>query len=200
MRVDWIAGTGYYANSYVCGKVLVDAGISPVEAGPYMDDVEFIVLTHCHYDHIAHVRELRDMCGAAVCIHGLDADGLKNAGPSLSTMFGEREPGITPDVILAEGDVIGGLEVIHTPGHTPGGICLYGADEMILFSGDTVFSDGGFGRFDFPGGRADQLKNSIEKLSGLDVEGLFPGHGNPVFSNGGRHIAAALRLIRMNTF
>lgn len=196
MPVEWINGTGYLSNSYIYGSVLVDAGASPMMLEPFRDDIKTIVLTHCHYDHIAYVKEIRDMCGAEVCIHGLDAPGLIEPSINLSMMFGERGPNIVPDIILSEGDEIGGLTVIHTPGHTPGGISLYNADEMVLFSGDTVFADGGFGRYDFPGGNLEQLKNSIERLSELDVEGLYPGHGNPVFSGGGKRIESSLRILK----
>ena len=201
MPVEWIPGTGYFSNSYVCGSVLVDAGTTPLAVEPYRDDIRTIVITHCHYDHVAHLREIRDMCGnPEICIHELDAPGISEPSRSLSAMFGGRGPGIAPDVLLKDGDMIGSLRVIHTPGHTPGGISLYEAEEMILFSGDTVFSDGGFGRFDFPGGSREQLRDSIEKLSKLDVEGLYPGHGTPVFSNGGRHILASLQALNRDYF
>ncbi|ADN35098.1 beta-lactamase domain-containing protein [Methanolacinia petrolearia DSM 11571] len=201
MPVEWIPGTGYFSNSYVYGSVLIDTGATPTAVEPYRDDIGTIVLTHCHYDHIAHLREIRDMCGnPEICIHELDAPGITEPSRSLSTMFGERGPDIGPDVILSEGDEIGGLKVIHTPGHTPGGICLYDAEEMVLFSGDTVFADGAFGRFDFPGGSLEQLSNSVKKLSELDVEGLCPGHGTPAFSNGRRHILAALRALNTGYF
>lgn len=201
MPVEWIPGTGYLSNSYVYGSVLIDAGATPLMIEPYIDDIRTIVLTHCHYDHIAHLREIRDMCGdPEICIHELDGPGITEPGRSLSLMFGERGPDIGPDVLLSEGDEIGGLTVIHTPGHTPGGICLYDSDEMVLFSGDTVFSDGGFGRYDFPGGSIEQLRDSIGKLLELDVEGLYPGHGTPAFSNGKKHILAAYQALKMNYF
>lgn len=201
MSIEWIPGTGNFSNSYVYDSVLIDTGASPIKVEPYKDNINKIVLTHCHYDHITHIREIKDMCGGAeVCIHKLDAAGLTDQSLNLSMMFGERDPGIRPDVLLSDGDEIGGLNVIHTPGHTPGGICLYNAEDMVLFSGDTVFSDGGFGRYDFPGGSLEQLKNSIEKLSLLDVEGLYPGHGNPAFSNGKRHIMASLQILRKGYF
>ena len=159
MPVEWIPGTGYFSNSYIYGSVLVDAGAAPDMIEPYRDDIRTIVLTHCHYDHIAHLKEIRDMCGGPeICIHKLDAPGLTDQSMNLSMMFGERDLGIRADVHLSDGDEIGGLKVIHTPGHTPGGISLYNGDEMVLFTGDTVFSDGGFGRFDFPGGSLEQLR------------------------------------------
>lgn len=197
MTVEWIRGTGYYANSYVCGNVLFDAGILPDQISGYCDVIDTIVLTHCHYDHIAHVKEIKALTGGKVCIHSLDAPGLTEGSMSLSMMFGERNPGIIPDRTLNDGDLISGIKIIHTPGHTPGGICGYIEEDKALISGDTVFTDGGYGRFDFPGGSADDLEKSIEKLSGYDVEGLYPGHGIPVKSNGKGHILSSLKMIRL---
>ncbi|MDD1715868.1 MAG: MBL fold metallo-hydrolase, partial [Methanolinea sp.] len=94
-----------------------------------------------------------------------------------------------------EGSRVGDLVVIHTPGHTPGSICLYHAEERALISGDTVFTEGGFGRFDFPGGSRDTLLSSLRRLADLDVEGLYPGHGTPVQRGGNAHIAGALELL-----
>ena len=109
-----------------------------------------------------------------------------------------RRPGsgITPEIVLHDGDRIGSLRVIRTPGPTPGGICLYDEKRKLLFSGDTVFTGGSFGRYDFPGGDRAALTASIERLSTLDVEGLYPGHGEPVTRGGGRHIAAAREALR----
>jgi len=199
MSVEWIRGEGYYANSYVSGGILVDAGVFPMSVEKYKDDIEAIVVTHCHYDHIAHINEIRRMCGdCEICIHKADALGLSSDTESLSVMFSERSPGVIPDRILDDGDLVAGFEVIHTPGHTPGCICLYDRENKNLISGDTVFTDGGFGRFDFPGGSVSDLHMSIKRLSLLEVCGLFPGHGVPVESNGIRHINAALRSLELS--
>jgi glyoxylase-like metal-dependent hydrolase (beta-lactamase superfamily II) len=197
MQVRWIASGSTYANSFVYGNILVDAGVLPMTVEPYAEAIETIVITHAHYDHTAHVKEIARLCGdAAVCIHEADAPGLVDDARSLSMHFGARSPGITPDVVLHDADRIGDLLVIHTPGHTPGGICLYDAGARMLFSGDTVFTEGSFGRYDFPGGDRTVLAASIERLSALDVEGLYPGHGEPVLHDGGRHIAAAREALR----
>ncbi|UUX93772.1 MBL fold metallo-hydrolase [Methanoplanus endosymbiosus] len=197
MTVEWIRGTGYYANSYVYENVLFDAGILPDQISGYWDVIDTIILTHCHYDHIAHVREIKALTGGKVCIHSLDVSGLTEGHRNLSMMFGERSPGITPDRVLNDGDYISGIKIIHTPGHTPGGICGYIEEEKALISGDTVFTDGGYGRCDFPGGSAEDLERSIDKLRSYDVEGLYPGHGIPVQSNGNGHILSALKMIRL---
>jgi len=70
------------------------------------------------------------------------------------------------------------LEVIYTPGHSPGSICLYEPESKSLFSGDTIFSDGGIGRTDFPGGSMEELVESIRRID-MDVLDLYPGHYIP---------------------
>lgn len=198
MSVEWIRGEGYYANSYVSGNILVDAGVNPACYEKFRDEIDTIVLTHCHYDHIAHLAQAVHMCGAKVCIHEADANGISDDSKSLSVMFGQRSPGIVPDRILRDGDFVGDFEVIHTPGHTRGCICLYDKNNQNLICGDTVFTDGGFGRFDFPGGSLEDLYSSIKRLSKLEVRGLYPGHGVPADIGGSCHIQAALRSIEIS--
>jgi glyoxylase-like metal-dependent hydrolase (beta-lactamase superfamily II) len=101
---------------------------------------------------------------------------------------------IVPDILLEGGEMFGKLKVIHTPGHTPGGICLYAEGPKLLFSGDTVFQDGGFGRTDFYGGDALKLLSSIKKLSLLDVKVMYPGHGDVVTEDANQHISLSLAL------
>jgi glyoxylase-like metal-dependent hydrolase (beta-lactamase superfamily II) len=196
MPVTWIPGRGYFGNAYVVGSVLIDAGVLPSAIEPYKEDIDTIVLTHCHFDHTAYTREIAYLCSASVSIHPLDAPGLMQEELSLSLHFGSRPPGISPGRLLSDGDRIGPLTVLHTPGHTPGSICLFLEEERALISGDTVFTDGGFGRYDFPGGSRAALSRSIGRLASLDVEGLYPGHGSPVHHNGRRHIEAALQALQ----
>jgi len=196
MQVRWIPEQSGFANSYIYGTILVDAGVLPMAIKPFKDQINTIVLTHCHFDHTARVKEIAHMCKAKVAIHKNDARGLLEDTWSLSMHFGARSPGIAPDIVLTEGDFIGDLQVLHTPGHTPGSICLLAERELLLFSGDTVFSDGCFGRYDFPGGSRIDLARSLDRLALLDVEGLYPGHGEPVEQGGSRHIIAAQELIK----
>jgi len=196
MQVRWIPEQSAFANSYVYGTILVDAGVLPMAVKPFRDQIKTIVLTHCHFDHTARVKEIAHMCNAKVAIHKNDARGLLEDTWSLSMHFGARSPGIAPDIVLTDGDIIGDLQVLHTPGHTPGSICLLAERELLLFSGDTVFSDGCYGRYDFPGGSRIDLARSLDRLALLDVEGLYPGHGEPVEKGGSRHIIAAQELIK----
>jgi len=144
-------------------------------------DIKFIVLTHSHIDHIGALKEVKEATGAEVAIHTDDAQALKGQEPSLGAMFGLSYPSPPPpDRLLEDGESIdiGDLRfsVLHTPGHTPGGICLLG--EGIVFSGDTLFNYG-VGRADLPGGSYNQLMDSIStKLMTLpDITIVYPGHG-----------------------
>jgi glyoxylase-like metal-dependent hydrolase (beta-lactamase superfamily II) len=196
MQVRWLPEQSGFANSYIYGTILVDAGVLPMAIKPFKDQINTIVLTHCHFDHTARVKEIAHMCKAKVAIHKNDVRGLLEDTWSLSMHFGARSPGIAPDMVLTDGDFIGDLRVLHTPGHTPGSICLIAERDLVLFSGDTVFSDGCFGRYDFPGGSRIELARSLDRLALLDVEGLYPGHGEPVEQGGSRHIIAAQELIK----
>ena len=196
MQVEWLYSGEPWANAYVIGDILVDAGVLPMAVAPYKEQIETIVLTHCHFDHIARVKEIAHMCNAKVAIHTADALGLIEDAKSLSLNFGARSPGLVPDLRLQDGNTIGDFLVLHTPGHTPGCICLWSKKDKILISGDTVFADGYFGRYDFPGGSRAELARSLERLAAYDVEGLYPGHGEPIEEGGSRCIAAALGLMK----
>jgi hydroxyacylglutathione hydrolase len=201
MTVKLIPGRGMYANGYLArGTILVDAGVTPMAVEAFRNTIKYIVLTHCHFDHTAYLAAIVKMTGAKVCIHEADAQGLKEDGLSLSMHFGTHSPGIIPDMILKGGETIDGYQIIHTPGHTPGSICLYDPETRDLISGDTVFADGAFGRYDFPGGSRQALEESLNQVADLRVTGLYPGHGVPAREFGERHIRAAQALIRSGTF
>jgi glyoxylase-like metal-dependent hydrolase (beta-lactamase superfamily II) len=161
------------------------------DAGAILEAVEertvaAIVLTHKHFDHIGGVRDLIAATGAPLLAHERDAGDLSDPGTTGGAMFGIDFTAPAPDRVLADGNVVeaGALRaiVLHTPGHTPGGICLFVEDPAgaapHLFSGDTLFA-GSVGRTDFAGGSARDLAQSIaSKLATLPAETLVhPGHG-----------------------
>lgn len=144
-------------------------------------NVRYIILTHGHIDHIGALDEVQRGTGAKVLIHAEDAGMLTDAGKNLSTYVGPAAKMRAADQLLQDGDVIQvgkvKIEVIHTPGHTRGGISLKVGPD-IIFSGDTLFA-GSVGRSDFPGGSHAQLIASIKnKLLHFPPETqVYPGHG-----------------------
>ncbi len=144
-------------------------------------DVVSVVLTHGHFDHLGAVRDVLERTGAPLLVHEFDAERIVSAAPESNggALFGYSDSAPSPDVVLAEDDEVAAgslvLRVLHTPGHTPGSICLVGHGH--LFAGDTLFA-GSIGRTDFPGGDVTAMQRSIERLSELaDSVVVHPGHG-----------------------
>jgi len=199
--------TGLYgANAYLIDAerpVLVDVGAPNMFdlLKEFMNptDLEYIILTHCHYDHTFGTAQLAERTGASIAIHEEDAKLLGEDWATASDMFGARAPSIEPDMLLKGGESLDlgdvSLRIIHTPGHTPGSICLYGSG--LLFSGDTIFAAGGIGRTDL-GGDAHALVDSIKLLTTLDVDILYPGHGEITNENAGAQIRASLKHAELN--
>jgi len=140
--------------------------------------LKLIVSTHGHWDHIGDNAAVAAHTSAPIAVHPLDRVRLER--PSRGIAPFDIPPSV-PAVELAEGGVIrfGGLrlDVLHTPGHTEGSVCLWSADEGILFSGDTLFA-AGWGRVDLPGGSAEAMASSLARLARLDDRArVLPGHG-----------------------
>lgn len=144
--------------------------------------LKYIYLTHCHGDHIGGVNELKERYGGQIVAQRLAAENLLNTDTNLTLYIGKEGLTIETDARVDDNDLIhlGDLEfrVIHTPGHTSGGSCLYSEEEKLLFSGDTLFR-GTWGRTDVPTGDFEAVISSItKKLMILPDETIvYPGHG-----------------------
>lgn len=162
-------------------------------------NLDYIILTHRHYDHVGGVSAVTSVYDPKIYASRSDASPLR-AGDSestLGTVFGGH---IEPmDIIdFNEGDQIDlgehKLVCIETPGHTIGSICILDETTGSLFSGDT-FMVGSVGNYSHPTGSAEMLINSLRKLMDVDFDGLYPGHGPFVKSNGKQFLLGALHIM-----
>jgi len=194
MKIDCLILGAYETNCYVLRNndaakdcLIIDPGLEAEELIELLDEQQLnpvaVVLTHGHIDHIAGVAAMRSRFPEInIYIHNLDAGMLTEPGKNLSAMTGAAFTTEPEDVSLQEGEIIDPagvkLLVLHTPGHTPGGISLYSKEDGIAFVGDTLFA-GSIGRTDFPGGSMSQLLAGVrENLFTLPEETkIYPGHG-----------------------
>lgn len=142
--------------------------------------IESIFLTHSHFDHIGDVSKIKEKTNAKVYIHKLDKEGIERPGSDGLPIF-EKIKGVKVECLLEDGDrlTVGKIkiEVLHTPGHTPGSVCYYIAEENVLLSGDTLFA-GCMGKIDLATSKPDLMWSSLKKLSSLPKETkVYPGHG-----------------------
>lgn len=181
--------TGMFgSNCYIIGDkgegVIIDPG---VETSEILDAAEreglkikYIILTHAHIDHICSVDEVREKTGAKVVVHEADIPALNDPRLNVSHYTGQGRTFKAADMQVRDGDIIKAgdmvLEIIHTPGHTPGGICIKTGN--MVFTGDTLFKMS-VGRTDLGRGNMDQLIHSVKnKLLTLpDETVVYPGHG-----------------------
>ena len=158
--------------------------------GRSVAEVDRLICTHGHPDHAGSARELAAM-GVPVLIHPADAAGLKTrwrdalARPSRGRVFAAMTPDVPQTEPLLDGQIIpalGGLEVIYTPGHTPGSVCLYGARDGVLFVGDTL--EARFGRVTFASSLYSDdtvtARRQVQRLASLDVRTIIFSHYPPV--------------------
>jgi glyoxylase-like metal-dependent hydrolase (beta-lactamase superfamily II) len=194
-------------NCYIFGSakekevVIIDPGGSPELILSVLYGltarVRYIINTHGHMDHIAANRQIKRRTGAEICIHRADSEMLIDSRKNFSDLMVTPVTSPPADRLLNDGDVINvgelKLKVIHTPGHSPGGISM--VSDGLVFTGDTLFA-GSIGRWDFPGASYNLLLASVRnKLLVLDEDMIiYPGHGptsnigtekkeNPFFAN-----------------
>ena len=200
-RVDGMRGNCYLIDRD--GLVLIDTGLprtswkilsyvrNTLRRDP--SEIHTILLTHYHMDHVGNVPALRRVTGAKVAIHEGDAPYLSGEKPmplpkwpgSLLIRLVKPFLGWTPvraDILLRDRDTLCGLTCIHTPGHTPGSICLHDPEEKVLFVGDALITEGGriqdlseqFSAY------LEEARRSLGRVAGLDFEIILGGHGEPV--------------------
>ncbi|MEW6033595.1 MAG: MBL fold metallo-hydrolase [Chloroflexota bacterium] len=193
MILEMLVVGPFMSNCYIVGSekertgMIIDPGADGADILKAVQrlglSIDFVVLTHTHIDHVAATKQVVDATGARLAVHELEGHGqtfkavARFLGPFLGSGFDEPP---RPDRLLKDGDVleIGDLHfrVLHTPGHSPGGISLVG--HGVVFTGDALFNFG-IGRTDFPGCSFEDLMESIRtKLMVLPAETrVYPGHG-----------------------
>lgn len=186
-------GTGLYTSSL--DKDLQTQGSS-------LESITDIVLTHCHIDHIGGVIPILEKTSPKLYLHKAEAEPINSGDMShtLGDTFGADLPPLKIDVMLDEGDLIDfgdvKLEVFHTPGHSEGSIVMQVVGTGILFTGDTLFPGGSFGRVDFPTGSAKKLVESLKRISEMDFEIGLPGHMNAMKFNAKRSALTSYQMAK----
>ncbi|HPW72902.1 MAG: MBL fold metallo-hydrolase [Methanothrix sp.] len=209
VEVHKVSGAAFDGNVYLVldrRPILVDAGMM---AGPTLKNIkrfidptkiELIVLTHCHHDHAGAAPALKEATGARLMLSEKEVGCIGDELASVAYLFGQQAPEYKVDETLKEGMVLDTgewkLEVLETPGHSQGSICLYERKQRVLFSGDTVFPDGNIGRTDMFGGSTEDLVRSIQRLTELDVEIMYPGHMDITSRDVNRQIQMSLRFAK----
>ena len=143
-------------------------------------EIDIITNTHLHGDHCGANEALKQISGAKILSHPLQEKFYNVTVIETARLFGLPPAEFKTDGYLEDNQLVtGNIELIPSPGHSPDSICFYHPEDKILICGDVVFA-GNTGRVDLPGGSADELKQSIEALSQLEINYLLPGHMGPV--------------------
>ncbi len=210
MEIFTIIGKEYDSNIFVIlGDIptIIDTGtgfhskwvIETISKFIDPKKIKQIILTHEHYDHVGGSLDILKSSDskAKIFSHKNLVEKLENGKSNFASKLGGTMPKLKIDKALVGnenlkiGDEL--FDVIYTPGHSKGSICLYDSKNKSLFSGDTIFAYGDFGRYDLEGGDFNELLNSIKYLSSIDVKSLYPGHGPVIEEFATDHIQKSLR-------
>ncbi len=217
MKIHVVPGYQYDSNIYVVtGKTptVIDTGtglfhqkiIFKINRYINPSKIRQIILTHEHFDHTGGVKKLYEQTkgNATIIAHEYASKKIEIGESFFASLLGGEMPKMPVDIKLSGNEtlVIGDetYTVLSTPGHTPGCICLYSETSKTLFSGDTVFAYGSYGRYDLPGGNLLQLKESLRLLHSLDVESIYPGHESIVEKDGKKQIGLSVQNIEVARF
>lgn len=210
MEVKKYLGFGFDSNVYLIKSkkiAIIDTGtgfysknlINDLRKEINVEEIEYIILTHEHFDHCGGAKELKELSNSKIIAHENSSYILEEGLDISASFFNAVQPEIEIDLKVKGGEIINlgdiDLKIFYTPGHSKGGICIYEENSKSLFSGDTVFADGNVGRTDFFGGDFEELRKSIKILRSLQIKNLYPGHGEYIIGNGGKHIAMAEKML-----
>ena len=212
MEIQTFQGSGCECNSYLIKDriwLLVDVGTGKNFEGLKrfmsqdggIDKVKKILMTHTHFDHAGGAARMKELTRAEILVHPLEGRRISSGDMTVAKacFFDEsiRKFEWSP---MGEGDTIdtgsAKFKVMHIPGHSEGSIGLWEEESRSIISGDTVFADGGIGRYDLPSGSLTELRESIERLSAMGARNLYPGHGRTVLGRGSEHLSMSLEMIR----
>jgi glyoxylase-like metal-dependent hydrolase (beta-lactamase superfamily II) len=194
--IVWIEGVNLCSNIYAIGEndiTIVDTGSgdrgdlishSLRKIGLNIGNVSKVILTHSHFDHVGGLIEILNYTSPTIFIHPSELEFLEVPKQVNIHELSENQTIHTETM---------DLKVLHTPGHTCGSVCLYDETNALLFTGDTVFPGGSFGRTDLPTGDENMLIKSLKKLSELKVEIMLPGHDKPVCKKAYLHIKSSFQ-------
>ena len=189
MNIKKLNNNSFGVNSYLVYDpdtkytILIDPALNYNFMVDYIDKNQLklmaIILTHGHIDHIADALPIKEKYNVDIYAHEMEDEILKDAKKSLAENFGYKDLSITADFLVKNNDILEfgpmKFKVLHTPGHTKGGICLIGKDH--IFTGDTLFA-GSMGRTDLFSGNDSHMRASLHKLSTYDENmSIHPGHG-----------------------
>lgn len=189
MILEKIVESGMGENTYIVGNnntkkcIVVDPGARFIDIMNFVKksdlSIEYIVLTHGHGDHITNVLELKEATGAKIVAHEDEREILNDKRKNLSASLPSNTVELDADIYVKDNDILKvgdmKLKFIHTPGHTPGSMCIKIGNHML--TGDTLFA-GSIGRTDFYGGDYKKMEKSLKKLGKHDDDiTIYPGHG-----------------------
>jgi len=211
MKVHYIAGVGYDSNVYLLeddDPIVVDTGtgmfadttLEEIAKVVPLRKVGRIVLTHCHYDHMGGAARVQEATGGRIYLHEAEAGPIMagDTGLMISDMFGTRAAMVDLEPLKSGQKLKLGneeLEVVHTPGHSPGSIVLLEPKSASAVVGDTVFCDGGVGRWDLPGGDLAELISSVRRLQEMRPRNMYPGHGPYAEGDAQQHLRLSAKYI-----